>query len=481
MGCVMRTLKLLTTRLVFGVLALSLAGQGCTRGPDPAAVAASKRTEIKIWGVIDDVDVYDAILSDYRKLHPFVTVEYRRFRLEEYEDQLLNALAEDRGPDIFLIHNTWTGKYMPKILPMPSTTKVAVQTVQGTVRKEVVPVLQAEPTISLRQFKNEFPDVVAQDVIRTVDVSPEPDKRDLQPRVVAMPMSVDTLGMYVNKDLLNAAGIATIPETWDAFQAAVKRLVKQDAQGEIVQAGAALGTGLNIERAPDILSVLMMQNGSEMSAADGSPTFQVIPAKLQGERDTPPSHQALGFYTDFANPAKEVYTWNNKQPNSLDAFIQGKTAFFFGYAYHLPTIQARAPKVNLAIARLPQIEGNPTVNFANYWAWTVSKKTKSADIAWNLLNFVRTPEEAKKYLDLAKRPAANKSLLSAQLEDEQIGVFSSQVLTAQSWYRGNDPRAVDAALVTLIEEALTTPPEDYGKIMNAAADKVSQTITFLGI
>lgn len=474
----MLSMQILARRILGGVLFLSLAGQGCTRGPDPAAVAASKRTDIKMWSVVDDEDVYDQILNDYRQLHPFVSVEYRRFRLEEYENELVNALAEDRGPDIFLIHNTWVGKYMPKLLPMPLATKVAIQSVQGTVRKEVVPILRSEPTMSLRQLKNEYPDVVAQDLIRIVNVSTVPDKRDLQPRVMAMPLSVDTLGMYVNKDLLNVAGIATIPETWDAFQAAVKKLVKQDAQGNILQAGAALGTGSNVERAPDILSALMLQNGAEMSGPDGAPTFHLIPLKLQGQRDIPPAQQALGFYTDFANPAKEVYTWNTKQPNSLDAFIQGKVAFFFGYSYHLPVIKARAPKLNLAIASLPRIEGNPTVNFANYWSWAVSKKTKAPDISWNLLNFMRTPDEAKKYLDAAKRPAALKSLLSSQLENEEIGVFASQVLTSQSWYRGNDSKVADTAFITMIDEALTTPLEEIAKVVNTAADKISQTISY---
>lgn len=477
----MRFPSFMTRGLVVTLLASAFFGQGCTKGPDPAAVAASKRTDLVIWGVIDDVDVYEPILRDYRKLHPFVNIQYRRFRLEEYEDELLNALAEDRGPDVFLIHNTWVGKYMPKIQPMPTATKVAAQTVVGTLKKEVQYVLVSEPTVTIRQFKNDYPDVVAKDFIRTINVSTVPDKRDFQQRVVAMPLSVDTLGMYVNKDLLNAAGIPTLPETWDVFQGNVVKLVKQDAQGEIIQAGAALGTGFNVERSPDIVSVLMMQNGAEMSADDGSPTFATIPASLAEQRDQPPSFQALSFYTDFANPAKEVYTWNNKQPNSLDAFIQGKVAFFFGYGYHLPVIKARAPKLNLAIAKLPQIQGNPTVNFANYWAWTVSKKSKNVDIAWNFLNFIRTPEESIQYLTAAKRPAALKSQLPAQLEDEDIGVFASQVLTAQSWYRGNDPRATDAAFVTMIEDALVGGPEEVGNAVRTASDKVSQTIPFGGI
>jgi ABC-type glycerol-3-phosphate transport system substrate-binding protein len=463
------------------LIALVTVGQGCTRGPDASAVAASQRTDIRIWGVVDDLDAYDAILSDYRKIRPYANIEYRRFRLEEYEEALVNALAEDRGPDIFLIHNTWVTKYMPKIQPMPASTKVAQQTIQGTLKKEVVYQLTTEPTVSLRKYKTDYPDVVAQDFIRRVNVSTVQDKTDIQERVMAIPMSVDTMAMYVNKDLLNAAGIATIPETWEDFQTAIKKLVKQDAQGNILQAGAAIGTGVNVERSPDLLAVLMMQNGAEMSAEDGSPTFDRIPAALADSRDFPPAYQALQFYTDFANPSRDVYTWNNQQPNSLDAFIQGKSAFFFGYSYHLPIIRARAPRLNLALASMPQITGNPVVNIANYWGWAVSKKTKSSDLAWNILNFMRTPEESKKFLDVSGHPAALKSQLPEQLENENVGIFASQVLTAKSWYRGNDPRAADAAFVTMIETALVTDPESIGVVVRTALDKISQTIPFGGL
>ena len=153
--------------LVAVLMAVMLLGQGCTNAPSAAAVAASKKTDINVWGVLDDVDVYEQIFKDYRQLHPFVNINFRRFRLEEYEDQLLNAMAEDRGPDIFLIHNTWVGKYAPKIQPMPASTKVAVQTVVGTLKKEVQYQLNTEPTVTQRQYKLDYPDVVATDFIRT--------------------------------------------------------------------------------------------------------------------------------------------------------------------------------------------------------------------------------------------------------------------------------------------------------------------------
>lgn len=472
----------LSKRVLGFALLVSLFGAGCTKGPDAATVAASKRTTLTIWGVVDDSTPYDAIFADYHKLHPFVSIEYRRFRLEEYEDQLLNALAEDRGPDVFLIHNTWVGKYSPKIQPMPPSTKMAEQVVVGTIQKTVQYQLTTQPTVTLARFKSDYPDVVSKDFIRTVNVSTIADKRDLQPRVLAIPVSVDTLGMYVNKDLLNIAGIPTVPENWDDFQKDVKLLVKQDAEGNILQAGAALGTSSNIDRASDLVSLLMMQNGAVMTADDGAPTFTSIPPALSGLRDVPPAYQALSFYTDFSNPGKDVYTWNDKQPKALDAFVQGKVAFYFGYNYDLPTIKARASKLNLAIAKVPQITGNPVGNFANYWGWTVSKKSKNIDIAWNFLNFLRTPDESLKYVTAAKRPAALKSQLPAQLDDEEVGVFASQVLTAQSWYKGNDPQAAEDAFMTMIQQAQSATTESgIPNAVKTAAEKISQTIPYGGI
>lgn len=452
-----------------------VSGQGCLSGPTQDAVQASKRVTLNVWAVVDDVDVYHDIFQDYRVMHPNVTINYRRFRLEEYENELLNSMAEDRGPDIFLIHNTWISKYLPKIESMPESTKVAVQRVVGTVKKETIYVLETQPSISLRKYKNDYPDAATRDTIRTVDVSVDPRARQLEQRIVAVPLSVDTLGMYVNKDLLNAAGIATIPTNWASFQEAVKKIVKQDSQGNIIQAGAALGTAYNVERAPDIVAALMMQNGAEMSDDAGRPSFQLLPTSLRGVREQPPAFQAVGFYTDFANPGKEVYTWNNRMQNSLEAFIQGRTAFFFGYGYHLPVIKSQAPKLNLGIAALPQIEGNPTVNFANYWNWTVSKKSENTELAWNLLNFMIQPEEAVKYLNAAKRPAAVKSLLPEQLEDESIGVFASQVLTARSWYLGSDPEAMEDAFMAMIDNILRGV-EDIPDAVKNAAEKVQQTI-----
>ena len=437
----------------------------------------SKRVVINVWGVVDDIDAYQEIFNDFRREHPNVDLRFQRFRLEEYEQELLNAMAEDRGPDLFMIHNTWTDKYLPKILPMPPTVKTAVQVVTGTIKKEVTYQVVTSPTLSLKSLKADFPDVAAGNSIRRVNVSPKPEEeRVLEDRVIGLPMSIDTLALYYNKDLLNAVGVPTPPEGWDQFQAQVRKLVKQDEEGKIVQAGAGIGTGENVERSFDVLSLLMMQNGAVMADEEGFPTFTRTPAALEGQVEQPPAFPALTFYTDFANPAKDVYTWNAEQPNSLDAFIQGTSAFFLGYNYQLPLIRARAPKLNLGLTKVPQIANRPEVNYANYWMWTVSKKTASSDLAWLLVNFMTGKDEVGKYLAAAKRPAARKALLESQLEDEDTGVFASQVLTAKSWYRGVNVAGAESAFSELIDATIGADSDVINNAMRVAQEKVAQTI-----
>jgi len=454
-----------------------LSGAGCTKGPDAATIEGLKPKTLKIWAVIDDQDAYGALLTAYQQAHPQVSLEYRRFRLEEYEDALVNALAEDRGPDIFMVHNTWIGKYAPKIAPMPAYTNMVYRFVSGgyTNRTETTE-LRQEKSLTIKDLKNNYPDTVYTDMVRNVNTAAEGAAPLMENKVMAIPMSVDTLAMYVNKDMLNAAGIPTVPDTWDAFQATMKRLVKVDADGNILQAGAALGTSNNVERAPDILSIIMMQNGAVMAADDGTPSFARMPEALGATRDQTPAAQALRFYLDFANPTKDIYTWNAAMPNSMDAFVQGRVAFFFGYAYHLPLIKALAPKLNLTIAKLPQITGNPVANYANYWAWTVSKKSKNTETAWNFINYLAQQDNEQKYLDAAQRPAAHKALLEKQLESETLGVFASQVLTSRSWYRGADAPAMEAAFNSLIDQGAKVTDDQLQAVINRTQEVVGQTM-----
>ncbi len=449
------------------ILILVTTGLGC-RFQSREVREAVKPIELVWWRVFDDPDSVAKIIEEYRKIHPNITVTYRKLRFEEYEQELLDALAEDRGPDIFTVHNTAMMKYQPKLLPLPRELKIAYQVVKGTLKKETVVELRTEKTLRIDQLQNLFVDQVATDVV----LEERSERGEVSEKIFGLPLASDTLVLYWNRDLMNAARIPEPAKTWDEFLQHVKLLTKFDAQGNIIQAGAAIGTAENIERATDILSTLMMQNGTQMIEGRGA-AFDRMPRDLV--RDVPPGIEALRFYTDFANPAKEAYTWNASMPNSLDAFTAGTTAYFFGYSYHLPVIQARAPKLNFGVAKLPQIDPAHEVNLANYWIEGISEKTKQPDEAWDFLQFATRAQNVASYLDAVKRPTALRSLVSTQLEDPDLSVFASEVLTAKNWYQGKDPAAAEQALEELIETAVagTIPIEEAIRI---AAGRVTQTL-----
>ncbi len=216
----------------------------------------------------------------------------------------------------------------------------------------------------------------------------------------------------------------------------------------------------------------MIQNGTQMTDDHGRVSFHLIPDGTPSE--VFPGVDAVEFYTDFSDPTKKSYSWNASMPTSFEAFTTGKTAFFFGYSYHLPLIRTSAPKLNFAISIMPQIADGKTANFANYWIETVSKDSKSSDWAWDFLAFATSQEYVSSYLTNANKPTALRNLINTQLENEDLSAFATQVLTAESWYHGMDASATNEALEDFIT-SIAANPEKPDKVIVDVAKKVMQT------
>jgi maltose-binding protein MalE len=128
-----------------------------------------------------------------------------------------------------------------------------------------------------------------------------------------------------------------------------------------------------------------------------------------------------------------------------------------GYAYQLPFIKAQGPKVNVGVAPLPHINIDGTdatgeiVNWANYWLLGVPKWSEDQMHAWDFVNFVATkPDNVQKYLDATQKPTALRSLISAQQNDPELSIFANQLLTARSWYTGQEAVLAENAFKEMI-------------------------------
>ena len=453
------------------LLLVMLSGFGC-RTVSQQVQEKMKPVVLQYWRVWDGEEDFKPMIAEYNKIHSNVSIQYRKLRYEEYEQALINALAEDRGPDIFSINATWLKRYQSKISYMPDEITMAYPVVKGTLKKETIPELRTKKSITLANLKNGFVDAVYDDV--TMEFYSEQLKADTR-KIFALPLSFDALATFYNKDLLNNAGIAELSDYWNKqFQSDVKKLTKQNSRGEILQAGVALGGGNNIERSSEILAALMMQNGTTVLDDQGRVAFR----QYIRDKDYNPGVDAIRFYTDFANPTKDVYSWNKTLPNSLDMFVQGNLAIMFGYSYDAPIIKARAPKLNFGIKEFPQIEGrNDPKNVVDYWVETVSKKSKYKNEAWDFIQFMAAqPEIIKPYLASTKRVSAIKSLLKEQSNDDEVGVFAKQVLVSSSWYHGMNYDIADKAFKTMVE-AIAENPDNLDYEARIAEGKIAASVS----
>ncbi len=463
--------KVKITFLALILVFMTTTGFGCTPN---AAQQQAQMTPITLnmWGTWDDSDSFADVIANYQKLHPFITINYRKLRYDEYEQALLNALAEGSGPDIFTVQNTWVKKYLSKITPMPDQIPMVYPQEQGVVQKTTVAV--TKNTISLRpvDIKNNFVPVVYNDVVFPYQ---DPKSGTMASKVFALPLAVDTMAMYYNIDLLNNANISQLPTLWNTdFNQDVAKLTKQDGAHKIIQAGVALGGSTNVANSGDILSLLMMQSGTQMMNGE-TVTIAQVPSFFSGSGRNPTA-EAVSFYTSFADPSKLVYCWNNALDNSTNLFMANKLAILFDYSSNLPLIRTQNPKLNFAVQKMPQIQDSQnTINFANYWAYTVSNRSAHQGEAWDFIQFAASADQAKLYLAKAKKPTALRALVDSQANDPDLGVFAQQLLTAQSWYHGGDPANAKKYMNDLIDQA-DTSPDQMSQIIDLAANRIQQTV-----
>ncbi|KPJ84984.1 hypothetical protein AMJ57_04810 [Parcubacteria bacterium SG8_24] len=448
-------------------LSLILSGAGCLGGGG----VQIKPVKLEYWRIDDGEEAFAEVFEAYTKLHPNIEITYRMFRAEEYEEKLLEALAEDRGPDLFSIPNVWVASWRNKLQPMPEETAIPTQMVNE--KKQIVTVMQKSKTLSKRELQDNFAEAVVDDVL----LMSIPASRDERPeeKIWGLPLSLDTLGMFYNKELLRKADIEEPPSTWQEFQEYAKVLTVKDEAGTIVQSGGAIGLASNIRYRTELITAIMMQNGAEMTDSNGFAAFHKFTLESQG-RAYPPGVEALIFYQSFALDHAPNYSWDDYLPASLDAFVAGKTAFYFGFPGDAVKIVERAPRLDFGMAGLPQVSPTKKRNVTLYPVEVVSKKTAYPAEAWDLILFLAREDNVVSFLNNTKRPTALRSLINDQIADPDVKPFVEQLLTAESWYHGSDWQKVDEAFGIMLETYPTERKPDYGWILTAAAGVVNSTV-----
>lgn len=442
--------------LIMLVLALLLAGAWSTVSCAPFSKCPwqkctgnkcgsekAKKATLTFVGAWDTADDWKNVITKFRqyeisKRNIDVTVQYEQLDKDNYEPMLLDRMINKQSPDIFMIYNTWLPKYQQRIVEMPTSI------------------------MTMDEFEKYFPSVAKSDLVA-------------DDKIYSLPLYVDTLALYYNKDMLLNAGFIEPPKTWDEFANYVEKLTQIDKNGNIQRMGAAIGGSDRVIRSQDILMLLVMQNNLKTKESKNPISFR-----------TPEAERAVKFYTDFADPTKRFYTWDyNNKTYSVDAFTQGLAAMDIGYSYEVADIQKKTNgNLNYAIAPMPQQYPDNKINYANYWTPVVSKDASCTqekgvtvdckELAWDFISFAAQADNVMPYLESTGRAGANLIVAKKQAAESgsKVSTFASQVLTARSWNNVSNDKN-DQTLIDMIDSVITTDKAKKKDVETAIADAVS--------
>jgi ABC-type glycerol-3-phosphate transport system substrate-binding protein len=388
----------------------------------------TKPVTLVYYKLFDTEDVMNPLIQQYATKHPNVKITYKMFTDPvEYENLLINELAEGEGPDIFSVPNYWFLRNVKKITPMPVDM------------------------MTTKEFGDTFVSVAQNDLVLR-------DPSDGQQKIYGIPMSVDTLALYYNKssfdDKIPSRGKPAA--TWEELKDDVFKLSKKDQSFERFEvSGIAMGRSDNILRAIDILYMLMLQYKAQfyndnVSQAQFAKQNAISAAGVSYN----PATEALNLYTSFALPSNKNYSWNSYLADSkssvkeIETFARGKVAMIFGYSYlyqqiinEITDLKTKGVNTmdqkNIRVSPVPQVE-DPAVStekrvaYANYYAETVARTSANPRDAWEFLTFISSADNLKYYNEKTHRPTSRRDMINDQVKDPIYGVFAEQIGYAES-------------------------------------------------
>lgn len=397
-------------------------------------------SDIVWWGLWEDESTVAPLISAYQQSHSNVKITYKRQSQQDYRERLTSALAKKTGPDIFTFHNTWIPMFRNDLDSLPASV------------------------ISPSDYAKIFYPIVSSDLISGSSI-------------VGIPLGYDALTLYINENIFDKAGV-TPPVTWDDLRKRALSLTTKDDQGAITQAGVSLGRTENIDHWPEILALLMIQNGVDL----GNPTGRL-------------AEDALNFFVQFS---KVDGVWDATLPSSTQAFAAGKLAMYIGPSWRVFEIEQQNPNLKFKTVPVPQLPKDnpkqPDTTYATYWAQGVwSGSTKKA-VVWDFLKFLSTQDSLQKLYTAEAQvrsfgePYPRPDMANLLTNHPLVGSIVSQAPGAVTWYLASrtfdGPTGINTLLANYFADAVNSVADGKStanKALPTVADGVAQVLKQYGL
>lgn len=387
--------------MALGILTFALFKGGQTA---PAPV-------ITMWGTIDK-SIVEPFLNDTAgkaDSASFSQILYVQKNAETMYSQYVEALIAGRAPDILLMPQEELLKYRGKIITIPYSN------------------------YSETDYTSQF--------------IQEAELYQTSAGILAIPFTVDPLVMYWNKDIFSNALIASPPKTWEEVLSLASLLTKRDASGNIVRSAVGLGEYSNVNHAKAIMSLLLMQAGTPITYRSGSK----IHSSLGGttESGASPGEQSLLFFTQFADPSKQVYSWNRSLLPTKNYFASNKLGIYFGLASEYREIYNLNPNLNFDVAVVPQIRQKTaatpvSITYGKMYGLSLAQDSKNVGAALGTINYLVSKPSLSIWTQQTGLPSVRRDSLGLTASNAAASVFSISSLWSRAWI---DPDALRTATI----------------------------------
>lgn len=366
---------------------------------------------VKVWGTIEQVQFSNIISQTSLAEDKQYKVEYVKKSEETFDLDLVEAIAAGEGPDVFFLPSDKMVKNMNKVFIIPYSV------------------------FTERNFKDSF--------IEGGEIFMTPEG------VVALPFAVDPLVMYWNRSIFNESRITIPPKYWDQFFNIAQTVSIKDGSLNILRSAVALGEFANISHAKAIVSTLAMQAGTPITYWNAGKAYSALSDR--SEKPTIPTEAALNFYTEFSNPAKPSYSWNRSLTSSINYFLAGDLAIYFGLASEIGNIQSKNPNLNFDVAPIPlSRESADDYVFGKFYGLAITKTSKNPNAAFAVISVLTSKEGSASFSEALNIPPVRRDLLNQRPTGAYLSVFYDSAIRARGWL-DPDTKETDTIFRNMVE------------------------------
>lgn len=409
-----------------------------------------------------DADVFEDIAKNFGRLYKNVDIEIvnPEYDEETYYKDLLTSLAKRSGPDIFTIRNDDLPAYKDFMSPIRSFAGA-----------------------NLADYRTNFVDLAVRDTM-------------IQDQVYGVTMYVDNLQLYYNDTLLSQNNISIPAQSWEDIDRQIPTLRKKDLNDDFLISPISLGTGgllgqePNIKNHEDIIATMIFQRGGQLyDYKEGKPKF----AFSSNNAEDNPIKRAIQYYLDFADPYSERYSWSIDSPNNLDAFVEGKLAYMFGYKETSAIIEARNSRLNYGVTSIPQYNNTNKKTFGKFYMDGINKSLEyesetselsaakrfwAEEFLYYLTAVSETQTTDPQYLFASQTglPSARKDIINIQMNESEKAtqIFAEGALVADNYYKPNVLKTEQ--IWTDLIENITIRKHVFDEALEAASKKYKQIV-----